>query len=60
MNPKKVIGIGELLWDVLPAGKRIGGAPVNFTHYVNQSGCEGYAVSAIGSDASGDERLFAA
>lgn len=57
MNPKKVIGIGELLWDVLPAGKRIGGAPVNFTHYVNQSGCEGYAVSAIGSDASGDELL---
>ena len=57
MNPKKVIGIGELLWDVLPAGKRIGGAPVNFTHYVNQSGCEGYAVSAIGSDASGDELI---
>ena len=52
MNPKKVIGIGELLWDVLPAG-----APVNFTHYVNQSGCEGYAVSAIGSDASGDELI---
>ncbi len=57
MNPKKVIGIGELLWDVLPAGKRIGGAPVNFTHYVNQSGCKGYAVSAVGSDASGDELL---
>jgi len=55
MKPKKVIGIGELLWDVLPAGKRIGGAPVNFIHYVNQSGCEGYAVSAVGSDASGDE-----
>ena len=42
---------------MLPAGKRIGGAPVNFTHYVNQSGCEGYAVSAIGSDASGDELI---
>lgn len=57
MQPKKVIGVGELLWDVLPAGRRIGGAPVNFVHYVNALGCEGYAVSAIGRDASGDDLL---
>ncbi len=55
MQKKKVIGVGELLWDVLPAGRRIGGAPVNFTHYVDALGCEGYAVSAVGRDASGDD-----
>ena len=57
MQKKKVIGVGELLWDVLPTGRRIGGAPVNFTHYVNALGCEGYAVSAVGRDASGDDLL---
>ena len=52
-----IIGIGELLWDMLPAGKRAGGAPVNFVYHATQMGAEGYAVSAVGRDPLGDEIL---
>ena len=45
-----VVGIGELLWDLLPSGKRAGGAPVNFVYHAIQSGADGYAVSAIGNE----------
>lgn len=51
----KVIGIGELLFDVFPTGKKIGGAPVNFAYHVQQLGLESLAVSAIGKDSLGDE-----
>lgn len=58
MNKKPVVvGIGELLWDMLPSGKRAGGAPVNFVYHAAQLGAEGYAVSAVGNDASGSEIL---
>ena len=50
-----VVGIGELLWDVLPTGKRAGGAPVNFVYHAARLGAEGYAVSAVGNDVSGTE-----
>ena len=50
-----VVGIGELLWDVLPTGKRAGGAPINFVYHATQLGAEGYAVSAIGDDVFGAE-----
>jgi fructokinase len=52
---KTVIGIGEVLWDVLPDGKKVGGAPANFAYHASQFGCDGIAVSAIGNDALGDE-----
>lgn len=52
-----VIGIGELLWDMLPGGKRAGGAPINFVYHAARLGAEGYAVSAVGHDALGDEIL---
>lgn len=51
----KVIGMGEALWDVLPEGKKIGGAPANFAYHVNQFGLDSCAISAIGEDALGDE-----
>ncbi|MDE7387987.1 MAG: carbohydrate kinase [Muribaculaceae bacterium] len=51
----KVVGIGELLWDILPDGKKIGGAPANFAYHVSQFGLPGCAVSAIGTDDLGDE-----
>ena len=58
MNKKPVVvGIGELLWDMLPAGKRAGGAPINFVYHATQLGAEGYAVSAVGRDALGEEIL---
>ncbi len=50
-----IVGMGEALWDVLPAGKKIGGAPANFAYHVSQFGFDGCAVSAISKDALGDE-----
>lgn len=52
-----VIGVGELLWDMLPTGKRAGGAPVNFAFHASQRGAYGCAFSAIGDDALGKELL---
>jgi fructokinase len=50
-----VIGIGELLWDVFPQGKRLGGAPVNFACHCAQLGADAFPVSCIGRDALGVE-----
>lgn len=50
-----VVGLGEALWDVLPDGKKIGGAPANFAYHVSQFGLPGMAVSAIGRDKLGEE-----
>ena len=55
MNTNKIVGIGEALWDVLPEGKKIGGAPANFAYHVSQFGLESCVVSAIGDDKLGDE-----
>ena len=52
-----VVGIGEALWDVLPEGKKIGGAPANFAYHVSQFGLDGRAVSAVGDDKLGAEIL---
>lgn len=52
-----IIGIGELLWDMLPAGKKVGGAPVNFAYHAAKSGAESYAISAVGNDLLGNEIL---
>ncbi len=50
-----VVGIGEMLWDVFPKGKRLGGAPVNFACHCAQLGATAYPVSGIGQDALGAE-----
>lgn len=50
-----IIGMGEALWDVLPTGKKIGGAPANFAFHVSQFGLPSYVVSAIGDDTLGNE-----
>lgn len=50
-----VVGMGEALWDVLPEGKKIGGAPANFAYHVSQFGLPSRVVSAIGSDHLGRE-----
>lgn len=52
---KFVIGIGEALWDMLPEGKKLGGAPANFAYHARQFGHEAIAVSAIGQDKLGEE-----
>lgn len=52
-----VVGIGEALWDILPAGRQLGGAPANFAYHAGQYiGMDGVvAVSALGLDGLGDE-----
>ena len=55
MNKNIIVGLGEALWDMLPEGKKIGGAPANFAYHASQFGNEAYVVSAVGHDALGDE-----
>ena len=52
-----IVGMGEALWDVLPEGKKIGGAPANFAYHVSQFGFDSRVVSAVGNDKLGDEIL---
>lgn len=52
---QSVIGIGEALFDMLPEGKKLGGAPANFAYHVSQFGIDSCAVSAIGNDELGKE-----
>ena len=52
-----IVGMGEALWDVLPEGKKIGGAPANFAYHVSQFGFDSRVVSAVGNDELGDEIL---
>src|ERR1700722_5829470 len=51
------VGLGELLWDLLPSGKQLGGAPANFAYITNLLGDHGIPASRIGCDALGDEAL---
>lgn len=50
-----IIGIGEVLWDVFPKGKQLGGAPCNFVYHANKLGANASAVSAVGNDKNGQE-----
>ena len=54
---KVIVGIGEILWDMLPSGNALGGAPANFAYHAGRLGAEGWAVSAVGEDALGREIL---
>ena len=57
MTTPIVLSLGELLWDMLPGGKRAGGAPVNFAYHAMKNGTEGWAISAVGEDELGDELI---
>ncbi|WEV41567.1 carbohydrate kinase [Bifidobacterium sp. ESL0682] len=59
MTKPIVVSLGELLWDMLPTGKRAGGAPVNFAYHATMNGAEGHAISAVGEDPLGDELVAA-
>lgn len=52
-----IVGMGEALWDILPEGKKIGGAPANFAYHMSQFGHNSYVVSAVGNDKLGNEIL---
>jgi fructokinase len=51
---RTVVGLGELLWDLLPSGRQLGGAPANFAYITNLLGDSGIPASRIGDDALGD------
>ena len=55
MNKPVIVGLGEVLWDLLPHGKFLGGAPANFAFHASQLGAEGIVASAVGRDVLGDE-----
>ena len=61
MDKRYVVGLGEVLWDVLPEGKKLGGAPANFAYHAGQFlGMDNtIAVSALGSDKLADETIEA-
>ncbi len=52
-----IVGLGEALWDCLPEGKKLGGAPANFAYHAGQFGHDSLAVSAVGNDPLGQETL---
>ncbi len=56
-KPITCVGLGEILWDILPDGPRVGGAPGNFTFHAMQMGLDASAVSSLGKDERGDEAL---
>ena len=58
-NNEIIVGLGEALWDCLPEGRKIGGAPANFAFHASQFGNEVWVVSAIGNDELADETLEA-
>lgn len=55
MALKKILGLGEILWDLLPEGKKLGGAPTNFAYFANVLGQDGVVASKIGKDPLGKE-----
>lgn len=57
MEKKYVVGLGEALWDVLPEGKKLGGAPANFAFHAGQFGLNSIAVSALGEDNLAEETI---
>ena len=50
-----IVGIGEILWDMLPSGKVIGGAPANFAYHAQELGESSIVVSCVGNDELGRE-----
>lgn len=56
-NGFSLVGVGEVLWDLLPGGKLLGGAPANFAYHAMSLGGKGYVVSCVGDDEPGYELL---
>ena len=52
-----IVGLGELLWDMFPKGKQLGGAPANFAYHAKALGNQGIIASRVGSDDLGREIL---
>jgi fructokinase len=57
LSKQLAIGLGEILWDLLPTGKQLGGAPANFAYHAKALGSRAGVVSAVGDDPLGQEIL---
>lgn len=57
--PYRFVAFGEVLWDLLPSGRVLGGAPFNFIHRVASIGDRGVMISRLGADSLGDEAMAA-
>src|SRR6266576_4567261 len=55
---RNIVGVGEILWDMLPDGKKVGGAPANFAYISTLLGDQGIVASRAGSDSLGDEAVM--
>ena len=56
-EPRLILGIGELLWDLLPSGPKLGGAPANFSVLVARLGNHAAILSRIGRDELGRQAM---
>src|SRR5947199_8279055 len=52
-KPATVVGLGEILWDLLPSGRQLGGAPANFAYCSHLLGGRGIVASRVGGDQLG-------
>ncbi|MBQ8047609.1 MAG: carbohydrate kinase [Prevotella sp.] len=59
LHGRPIVGLGEALWDMLPDGSQLGGAPANFAYHASQFGFPAIAVSALGEDSLGDDTVRA-
>lgn len=57
-SPPTIVGVGELIWDILPDGKQLGGAPTNFAYIARLLGNQSIVASRIGMDELGHEALI--
>src|SRR5262249_50651975 len=53
MSMFEIVGLGEVLWDLLPAGRQLGGAPFNFVFHCHQLGHSAVMISRVGRDEPG-------
>lgn len=53
----RILSFGEILWDIFPDEKKIGGAPFNFAAHAARLGAESFMVSAVGNDENGTDAL---
>ena len=53
----KILSIGEVLWDMLPSGRKVGGAPANFAFHCMQLGTDARLLSRVGNDDLGRELI---
>ena len=54
---KTIISLGEIVWDIFPNERKLGGAPLNFAYYAGQNGAHSYIVSALGKDELAEQTM---